>query len=69
MGRHSGRLVSRGMLPTATMTLIFKGLSCCYTIFLNIEAQKASNESTGTHLAASTKTPLCYIPFQSSFFP
>lgn len=67
-GRHSGRLVSRGMLPTAAMTLAFKGLSCCYTIFLNIEAQKASNGSTGIHLAASTKTPLGYIPFQSPFF-
>lgn len=66
--RHSERLVSKRMLPAATMVHVFKGLYCCYTIFLNIEAQKASKETTGTHLAASTKTPLCYISFQSSFF-
>lgn len=63
----------RGWSPEGRSLLLqwhicLKGYLVADTVFLNIEAQKASKESTGTHLAASTKTPLCYIPFQSSFF-
>lgn len=53
-----------GGAPIATIG----GLSCCCTIFLKHRGTKQHQmKSTGTHLAASAKIPLCGIAFQSSF--
>lgn len=57
-----------GGAPIATIIFMFKGLSCCYTIFLKHRGTKQHQmKSAGTHLAASTKPLPCCRAFQSPF--